>query len=91
MDSRTTAMLPRHLPDRVPWAAVCRLEPRVEAIGFWAAVTIPGAYLWLLASGIDGRGGLGLFVALLGLHLVALIVGHGYGDRRVERPAVADQ
>ena len=46
-------------------------------VAFWAAVALPFLYLPLLAGGLEG-GQLAAFASLLGLHLLTLVVGHGY-------------
>jgi hypothetical protein len=46
---------------------------------FCAAIALPLAYLPLLANGLP-VGEAAVFGALLAAHLVALVVGHGYGD-----------
>lgn len=85
MDARPTVTVPRHLPRRPSWAIVERLEPPVEAIGFWAAVGLPVIYLSLVAWGIESRTGLRVFLSLLGLHVIALVVGHDHQPGRIGR------
>lgn len=51
----------------------------IEATAFWSAVLLPVAYVPVLAEGIEGFEGAGLFVSLVALHLFVLAVGHRYG------------
>lgn len=51
----------------------------LSALSFWVAIALPALYLPLLATGIDGPDGLLLFLGLLGLHVLALVGGRGYG------------
>lgn len=59
--------------------AVCR---SLSALAFWASIAMPAVYLPLLAAGIDTADGLGTFLLLFALHVVALV-----GGRRHRRPA----
>lgn len=54
------------------------LRTGVRAVGFWLAVAIPFLYLPLLVGGFAGSGEVQAFLALLGVNLVGLVVGHGY-------------
>lgn len=54
-------------------------EP-VSALSFWSAIALPAFYLPLLAAGIESVRGLGLFLGLFGLHVVALVIGRHYAD-----------
>jgi hypothetical protein len=47
-------------------------------VSFWLAVALPFLYLPLLVGGLSG-GQAQVFVGLLGLNVVALLFGHGYG------------
>lgn len=47
-------------------------------VGFWLAVALPFLYLPLLLGGLSG-GQTQVFVGLLGLNVLALLVGHSYG------------
>lgn len=85
MDARTAVTVPRYLPWRTPWSIVERLEAPVEAIGFWAAMGLPVYYLSLLVRGIDSRVGLVIFLSLLGLHVIALVIGHDHQPGRIRR------
>lgn len=51
----------------------------LSALSFWIAIALPAVYLPLLVVGIDGADGLLLFLGLLGLHVLALVGGRGYG------------
>lgn len=53
----------------------------LAALAFWAAIAIPVLYLPLLLSGIESRTGLGLFLGLVGVHLLTLIGGRNYHSR----------
>ena len=48
-------------------------------VAFWAAVALPFLYLPLLFGGLEG-GQLSAFAGLLGVHLFALVAGHGYSQ-----------
>lgn len=61
-----------------PGSAATVRKP-IEATAFWAAVVLPLAYVPVLAVGIDGLQGAGLFASLVALHLLVLAVGHRYG------------
>lgn len=87
MDYRTVLMSPRRFPGRWPRSIVARLEAPVEALGFWGAIVLPAAYLSLLVGGLEGQAGLGLFLALVALHVAALLVGHGYGGQVDRHPS----
>lgn len=50
----------------------------LELLGFWSAIALPALYLPLLVTGLDGTSELLSFLALLGLHLVALVIGRSY-------------
>jgi|GEM_PF-1795947 hypothetical protein len=56
-----------------------RVRKPIEATAFWAAVLLPVAYVPVLADGIGGLQGAGLFTSLVALHLIVLAVGHRYG------------
>jgi hypothetical protein len=53
------------------------LRGPVQALGFWSAVLLPFASLYLLADGLAGAELVPL-VGLLVLNAVALLVGHDY-------------
>ncbi|MFB6361229.1 MAG: hypothetical protein ABEH59_07885 [Halobacteriales archaeon] len=55
-----------------------RVEAIVSAFAYWLTVGLPIVYISLLASGIDSASGLGLFLGLLALHLLALFGGRNY-------------
>jgi hypothetical protein len=52
----------------------------IRAGAFWAAVLLPFCTLALLAGGIEGIVDQVTFVGLLVGNVVALVVGHGYGE-----------
>lgn len=60
------------------------LTTPVEMVSFWLAVTLPFLYLPLLIAGVTTDGELLSVLVLVGLNVVALVVGH---DHRNERPA----
>lgn len=47
----------------------------VSAVSFWVAIALPALYLPLLLRGLEGVGGLWLFLTLVGFHVLALIGG----------------
>lgn len=51
----------------------------LELLGFWSAIVLPALYLPLLFAGLDSTAELVAFLFLLGLHVVALVVGHSHG------------
>lgn len=46
-------------------------------LAFWSAIVLPALYLPLLIDGIETVDRLGIFVGLVGLHVLALIGGRG--------------
>lgn len=54
------------------------LVGQVEAAFFWAAVVLPFLHLPLLLTGLESGAEAGAFGLLLGLNLLALVVGHRY-------------
>ena len=54
------------------------LAAPLELLGFWSAIALPALYLPLLLTGLDTTSELVTFLGLLGLHLVALVVGRSY-------------
>lgn len=52
-----------------------RLRRALGAVAFWSGIVLPLGYLPLMARGIETLSGFGLVLGLIGLHLVALIVG----------------
>ena len=53
------------------------LRTTVRGMSFWAAILLPLIYLPLLSGGLGSQTGL-IVVGLLGLHLIALFVGHNH-------------
>ena len=47
-----------------------------QMVGFWMAVALPFLHVPLLATGLSNPSETMTFLALLGLNLVALVVGH---------------
>lgn len=64
------------LPDRL--LAVLSALPPLPAVAFWVAIALPVLYVPFLITGIGGVQELGLFLALLCLHLGALYGGRSY-------------
>ncbi|ELY44314.1 hypothetical protein [Natronorubrum sulfidifaciens] len=58
------------------------LENSVTAVGFWLGTLLPVAYFPVFLSGIDSTGSLSVFLALLALHVTALVIGHDYPGSR---------
>jgi len=56
------------------------LRKPVRLMGFWSAVALPFLHIPLLLTGLDGTAEVGAFLALFALNVVALVLGHGYGD-----------
>ncbi|WP_266079098.1 hypothetical protein [Haladaptatus caseinilyticus] len=52
----------------------------IQFIGFWASVSLPLFYVPLLFTGFKPE--ISIFVALLVIHLISLVVGHGYGRKK---------
>jgi hypothetical protein len=52
----------------------------VKAGAFWAAVLLPFCSLALLANGLETNVDYAALAALLAGNVVALLVGHGYGQ-----------
>lgn len=52
----------------------------LSALSFWFAIALPLLYLPMLAAGIESARGLVLFLGLFGLHVLALVGGHGHND-----------
>ena len=52
----------------------------VKAVAFWAAVVLPFCSLALLASGLETGLDYATLVGLLTGNVVALVVGHDYGQ-----------
>ncbi|WP_265109375.1 hypothetical protein [Halosolutus halophilus] len=51
-----------------------------QFLSFWIAIALPFVHLPLLAQGLDDATATLTFLALLGLNVVALYVGHGYNQ-----------
>jgi hypothetical protein len=60
------------------WLQRSPLTTPIEAMSFWLAVLLPVLYLPLLLLDFPTRWGFTTFLALVGLHLVALSLGHAY-------------
>lgn len=81
MNHGRTSFLPRL--GRVAVALCGRVVTVCRRVGFWGAVVLPIFYVPLLAGGITSRLQWIAFVGLLTLHLLALLVGHGYNTRTI--------
>jgi hypothetical protein len=55
------------------------LKP-ARVIGFWAAVALPFLHIPLLLSGLESTPETLAFLALFSINVVALVLGHPYGD-----------
>ena len=51
------------------------LRGPIAAVSFWSAIVLPALYVPLLFNGIEGIDGLGVFLGLFGLHVLALVGG----------------
>ncbi|WP_458207213.1 hypothetical protein [Haladaptatus sp. NG-SE-30] len=49
----------------------------VQFVGFWMSVSLPLFYIPLLYQGMEL--GVTVFVGVLAVHVVSLVLGHGYG------------
>jgi hypothetical protein len=68
------------LPDVRPRLAPLQSVGRpVIGLAFWAAIALPFLHLPLLITGLETTGLTAAFLLLLGLNVVALIVGQPYG------------
>jgi hypothetical protein len=50
----------------------------VRAIGFWSAIALPFLYVPLVATGLETRAELTVFLALLAANVVAIALGHSH-------------
>lgn len=73
----STSQSSRQLP-LSPRRATAVLQDPLRAVAFWSAALLPLVYLPLLAFGLDTRRRAGAFVLLLGLNVVALVLGRSY-------------
>ena len=53
----------------------------VRFLGFWSAVALPFLHIPLLLTGLDGTPETLAFLALFAANVLALVLGHGHGDR----------
>ncbi|WP_336024799.1 hypothetical protein [Halobellus salinisoli] len=60
--------------------SITALAAPLRFVAFWTAVTLPFLYVPLLLGGLEGSEPT-VFLALLGANVVALLLGHGYGNR----------
>lgn len=54
----------------------------IEAVAFWAAVAMPFVYLPLLFTGVETSAEQIAVVALVAVHVVALVVGKRYSPKQ---------
>ncbi|AGB39243.1 hypothetical protein [Natronococcus occultus] len=54
------------------------LADSIRRASFWTAIVLPFLYVPLLATGLSTASETATFLALLGVNLVALYVGHAY-------------
>jgi len=66
----------RRVADRTDGMAFLRRP--VEALAFWSAVVLPFLYVPLFLSGLETANTLYACFALIGLHVLTLVVGRGY-------------
>jgi len=59
------------------------LTAPLRFVAFWTAVTLPFLYLPLLLGGLEGSEPT-VFLVLLAANVVALFLGHGYGNRTTQ-------
>jgi membrane protein required for beta-lactamase induction len=76
---RDLLQLDRIAPGSIVAALVDVFGTPVRRVAFWAAIALPMAYLPLLVGGLQGIE-ITLFLALLALNVVAVTIGHGYGN-----------
>lgn len=50
----------------------------IEAIAFWTAIVLPFLYVPLLFYGLESTPELAAFFALVGINVVAFVIGHRY-------------
>lgn len=55
-----------------------RLLRPLEALAFWTAIALPFLYIPLLFYGLESPAELAAFVGLVGLNVVAFVIGHRY-------------
>ncbi len=66
--------------DRGTVSTTPSLPGPLKAGAFWSAVLLPFCALFLIASGLDTPAEYLSFVGLIVANLVALVVGHDYGQ-----------
>lgn len=57
---------------------VRRVRRYLSPVLFWSAIVLPLLYLPLVATGLDSINQVITLLALLSLHVVALLAGHSY-------------
>ena len=71
--------LRRSVPRASDYLSVRTATAPLRAVGFYAAIGLPFAYLPMVADGLSA-GNAPVVAALLAANVLALLVGHGYGD-----------
>lgn len=66
---------PTRIVERIPSPE--DINSQTQAAAFWASIALPALYLPLLWTGLSS-GEVVLFLALVGVNVVALILGHDY-------------
>lgn len=57
-----------------------QLQVLVSTVSFWTAIGLPALYLPFLVQGLESVAGLGLFLGLFGLHVLALLGGRRHRE-----------
>jgi hypothetical protein len=76
---RDRLSMDRFAPGSIVAALVDVFGTPIKRVAFWAAIALPLAYLPLLVGGLEDVE-ITLFVGLLALNVVAVTLGHGYGN-----------
>jgi len=66
------------IPRPAPWRVSRWIKSKVEVLMYWSAIVLPMLYLSLLLTRIQTARKFHLFLALVGLHIVALVVGRSH-------------
>ncbi|MEZ3144691.1 hypothetical protein [Halobaculum sp. MBLA0143] len=74
-----SSRLRRSLPRAREYFTARKATAPVRAVGFYAAIALPFVYLPMVAGGLSA-GNASTVGALLAVNVLALLVGHGYGD-----------
>lgn len=65
-------------PDHSLAAVVGTVRDGIEATSFWAAIVLPFILVPVLVTGPEAPAGAITFLALLGLNVLAIVLGHSY-------------